>query len=105
MTLMDTMKNSENVLNNFSYSSLTSFHFVAKFCANLVINSSITDVKSDVYGLGAEANGRREEEAVADLFCYEVMRTFGDRLMRPSAKLLFMEKVALICQKEFLCSE
>jgi hypothetical protein len=37
-----------------------------------------------------------EEEAVADLFCYEAMRTFGDRLMRPSAKLTLMEKLAQI---------
>lgn len=105
MILIDKMKNSESILNNFTYSPLTSFHFVAKFCANLVINSSFTDSKADVYGLGAEANQRREEEAVADLFCYEVMRTFGDRLMRPSAKQFFMEKLAYIAQKEFLCSD
>lgn len=43
LMLLEKMKNSENIINNFSYSSLCSFHFVAKFCANLVINSSITD--------------------------------------------------------------
>jgi hypothetical protein len=58
---------------------------VAKFCANLVINSSITDTKLDIYG-GSENMSRKEEEAVADLFCYEAMRTYGDRLMRPSSK-------------------
>lgn len=86
MMLLDKMNNSELLINSFSYSSLTSFQYVAKFCANLVLNTAITDSKVDVYGLGAEANSRREEEALADLFCYEIMRTYGDRLMRPSAK-------------------
>lgn len=105
MMLIDKMKQSENIINTFSYSKLTSFHYVAKFCSNLVLNCSITDNKADVYGLGAEANQRKEEEAVADLFCYEVLRTFGDRLMRPSAKQFFMEKLSYIAQKEFLCED
>jgi hypothetical protein len=105
MMVIEKMKASENVINNFSYSPLGSFHFIAKFCANLVINSSITDAKVDIYGSGSESVSRREEQAVADLFCYEIMRTIGDRLMRPSTKQFFMEKLALIAQKEFLCPE
>jgi hypothetical protein len=105
MLLIETMRNHENVLNNSSFSALTSFHFVAKFCANLVNNTSMTEMKADVYGLGTEANQRREEEAVADLFLYEVMRTFGDRVMRPAAKKLLLEKLSYLAQKEFLCPE
>ena len=58
-----------------------------------------------MYGLSAEANSKSEEDAVAELFCYEAMRTFGDRMMRPQVKMAFMEKLAYIAQKEFLASE
>ena len=105
MILVETMQKNENVLNNSSFSALTSFHFVAKFCANLVNSTSMTEMKSDVYGLGSEANLRKEEEAVADLFLYEAMRTFGDRVMRPTAKKLLLEKLSHLAQKEFLCPE
>ena len=84
LTMLDKISNSEG-LNNYTFAPLTSFHFVAKFCANLVLNTSNTDNKEDVYGVGADSKGRLEEEAVADLFCYEFMRTFGDRLMRPAS--------------------
>ena len=50
MILVETMQKNENVLNNSSFSTLTSFHFVAKFCANLVNNTSMTEMKSDVHG-------------------------------------------------------
>jgi len=98
------MKKAQNVVDNFSFTSLTSFHFLVKFCANLVSNTSLIDKKQDVFGLGYESQ-RREEESVADLFCYEVMRTYGDRIMRPATRLMLMEKLAFIVQKEFLCSE
>lgn len=84
LVMLDKMSNAEG-LNNFTFSPITSFHFVAKFCANLVINSSFTDSKADVFGLGTASKDRPEEEAVADLFCYEFMRTFGDRLLRPAS--------------------
>lgn len=42
---------------------------------------------------------------MAEMFAYEAMRTFGDRIMRPSARALFSEKLAQVLQKEFLCSE
>lgn len=105
MALIDKMRENENIVNQFSFQSLTSFQFVARFCANLVANTSLTDAKVDVYGIGAEGSLRKEEEAVADLFCHEIIRTFGDRLMRPTAKQFLLDKLALIVQREFLCEE
>ena len=61
--------------------------------------------KADVYGLGYEYQARREEDAVAEMFAYEASRTFGDRIMRPSARVAFNEKLSYVCQKEFLCGE
>jgi hypothetical protein len=42
---------------------------------------------------------------VAEMFAYEASRTFGDRIMRPSARVAFNEKLSYVCQKEFLCGE
>lgn len=39
---------------------------------------------------------KREEDAVAEIFAYEAMRTFGDRIMRPSARGLFAEQLAVV---------
>ena len=78
---------------------------MAKFCQNIVFNSINTDV-TDVYGeTNANASKRREEDAIADIFCYEAMRTFGDRIMRPGFRTEFMTKLSEICQKEFLCDK
>jgi len=89
------MKKADNVIANFTLTSLTSFHFLVRFCANLVSNTSLIDKKQDIFGLGYESQ-RSEEEAAADLFCYEVMRTYGDRIMRPSTRTMLMEKLASI---------
>lgn len=105
MMLLEKMKQSENIVDCFGFSTLLSFHYVAKFCSNLVLNCSLTDAKVDVYGQTAEGIARKEEEAVADLFCHEVQRTYGDRMMRPTAKQFINEKLAHICQKEFLCDD
>jgi len=45
MTLLEKMKKAENLVDNFSFTSLTSFHFLVKFCANLVANTSLVDKK------------------------------------------------------------
>jgi len=63
----------------------------------------ISDTKREVFGNDAES--RREEDAIAEIFCYEVMRTFGDRIMRPSARVVFLEKLSQVCQREFLCDK
>ena len=55
LALLEKMKKAENTVDNFSFTSLTSFHFVVKFCANLVTNTSLIDNKNDVFGLGYEA--------------------------------------------------
>ena len=105
LTLLDKMEGMATQVNSFSYSNLTGFQYVSLFCSSLVQHSSVTDSRQDVYGLSAEANAKTEEEAVADLFCYEAMRTFGDRMMRPQVKIALMEKLAYIAQKEFLAPE
>lgn len=77
---------------------------MAKFCANLVI-LSVNSEKDDVFMTQkGQENPRREEDAIAEVFCYEAMRTFGDRMMRPSSKTDFEKRLADICQREFLCN-
>ena len=39
------------------------------------------------------------------MFCYEAMRTFGDRIMRPASRVKFLTKLADICKREFLCGK
>jgi len=59
----------------------------------------LTDSRKEVFGEGS--TNRKEEEAMAEIFCYEAMRTFGDRIMRPKNRQKFLEILAEICHKEF----
>ena len=45
LTLLEKMKKAENVFDNFTFTSLTSFHFLVKFCQNLISNTSLVDKK------------------------------------------------------------
>lgn len=76
---------------------------MANFCYNVVV-SSVNTEKDDVFCTPkGQRSIRREEDALADIFCYEVMRSFGDRIMRPKARSDFISKLSDICLKEFLC--
>lgn len=101
VSLCDKMKRNDSFFNS-SFSKLIKFQYVAKFCQNIVQNSMHTEA-SDVFGNSDPK--RREEDAIADIFCYEAMRCFGDRIMRPGFRTEFLGKLAEICQKEFLCSK
>lgn len=91
---------------NFSHSSLSKIHrfqFVSNFCYSTVV-SSINTEKDDVFCTApGQRTTRREEDALADIFCYQAMRCFADRIMRPKARSDFTNKLADICQREFLC--
>lgn len=69
-----------------------------------MVTSTVNTEKDDVFNVpkGQRIN-RREEDALADIFCYEAMRCFGDRIMRPKPRSDFINKLVDICQKEFLC--
>jgi hypothetical protein len=97
------MKRNDSFFNS-SFSKLIKFQYVAKFCQNIVFNSQNTDA-SEVLGIEPGMSKWREEDAIADIFCYEAMRCFGDRIMRPSFRTEFMGKLSEICQKEFLCDK
>jgi hypothetical protein len=99
MSLVMKLKNNADKF--FSHSSLQKLHrfqFISKFTSNLVIHSVLTDSRKEVFGAGTD---KKEEEAMAEIFCYEAMRTFGDRIMRPKNKTKFNEILAEICHKEF----
>ena len=93
------LKNNEQEFGGSSLQKLHRFQFIAKFTSNLVIATGLTDNRNDVFG--ERAKGRKEEEAMAEIFCYEAMRTFGDRIMRPKARVNFIQKLDEICKKEF----
>ena len=103
VNLAQKMKYNEVSFSNSSLSRLHKFQYIAKFCAN-VVHSSLNTEKDDVFNTG-QLSERREEDAVADIFCYEAMRTFGDRIMRPQTRVAFQTKLAEIAQREFLCSK
>lgn len=66
--------------------------------------SSINSEKEDVFCIpDGQRSNVREENALADIFCYHAMRCFGDRIMRPKARSDFTSKLADICAREFLC--
>ena len=101
--LLKQMKRNEGAFATSSLSKLHRFQYIAKFCSN-VVTSSVNTEKEDVFCYPpGQASSRREEDALADIFCYEAMRCFGDRIMRPKPRSDFIAKLADICQKEFLC--
>lgn len=105
-TLLKAIKKSDATFSHSSLSSIHKFQYIANFCSN-VVNSTVSTEKDDVFNV-PETTGRRrvkqrEEDALADIFCYEAMRCFGDRIMRPNPRTTFIKKLVDICQKEFLC--
>jgi hypothetical protein len=109
VSLAEKMRRNETMFGYSHYSKLHKFHFISNFCSNLVTTSVNTE-KDDVFNRRNESyelmrSDRREEDALADLFCYEAMRTFGDRIMRPSTRNDFMTKLSDICIREFLCNK
>jgi hypothetical protein len=96
ISLCEKMKRNDSFFNS-SLSKLVKFQYVAKFCQNIVFNSMNTDA-SEVLGVEPGIHSkRREEDAIADIFCYEAMRCFGDRIMRPSFRTEFLGKLSEIC--------
>jgi len=96
INLLEKIKQNKQIFNASSFSKLYKFHFLAKFCSNLVFNTINTETKSAIFGLGYEFNQKRDEDAVAEMFIYEAMRTFGDRMLRPSARNLFLEQLSKV---------
>jgi len=65
-----------NDFNRSSFLELTNFHFVAKFCQHLTNFTFLSDVWAELV-----PKNRREEDAVAEMVSYEIMRTFSDRIL------------------------
>lgn len=91
------MKKNDAAFSHSSLSSIHKFQYIAKFCSN-VVTSTVNTEKDDVFCVPAGQKSRqREEDALADIFCYEAMRCFGDRIMRPKPRSDFIAKLADIC--------
>jgi hypothetical protein len=75
--LLERVKRSEPMQNS-SFSSLSCFDFLSRFCTSLVQNTVISDDHIDI-GL----KGQREEDAIANIVLYEVFRNYSDRIMKP----------------------
>ena len=87
VNLAHKMKSNHQVFSNSSLQQLHKFALIAKFCKNIVYSSYCTNT-ADVLNLENPKDGR-DEDALADIFCYEAMRTFGDRIMRPKNRVEF----------------
>lgn len=91
------MKKNEAAFSHSSLSKIHKFQFISKFCTN-VVSSTLNTEKEDVFNVPIGSKTRqREEDALADIFCYEAMRCFGDRIMRPKPRSDFINKLADIC--------
>jgi len=83
-------------MNNSTFSPLFSFDILAKFCSSLVINTVISDDPTEI-GL----KGQREEDAIANVVLYEVLRNYADRIYKPKDRLMFIQKAVDIFRHEF----
>ena len=91
--LLKQMKRNESAFSHSSLSKLHKFQYIAKFCTNVVCSTLNTE-KDDVFNTPAgQRTKSREEDALADIFCYEAMRCFGDRIMRPKPRTDFIAKL------------
>lgn len=75
--LLDKVKRSEQMQNS-SFSNLCQFDLLAKFCSSLVTNTVISDDPKEVGLVGA-----REEDTMANMVIYEVLRNYADRIYKP----------------------
>ena len=66
-------------MKNSSFSHLFSFDILAKFCSSLVLNTVISDDAKEV-----GVKGQREEDTVANMVLYEVLRNYADRIYKPA---------------------
>jgi len=95
MTLFDKMKRT-NDFHRSSFLPLTNFHFVAKFCQNLANFTFLSDVWAELV-----PKHRREEDAVAEMISYEIMRTFSDRILSPNQRKGFLTILKESVKQEF----
>ncbi len=72
---------------------LTNFHIFSRFCANLANYTLISDEPSEVV-----VKGFREEDAAANMMMFEIIRSFGDRIMLPNHRNAFMQRVLDSCK-------
>ena len=87
VNLAHKMQYHQETFSNSSLQKLHKFALIAKFCKNIVYTTFCTNT-TDVLNLTNAKDGR-DEDALADIFCYEAMRTFGDRIMRPKNRVEF----------------
>lgn len=83
-------------MKNSSFSHLNSFDILAKFCASLVMNTVISD---DAREIGVK--GQSEEDVMANLVLYEVLRNYADRIYKPEDRRLFVKSAVEIFKHEF----
>jgi hypothetical protein len=99
MSLLEKVRRSDS-MHNSSFTPLFSFDILAKFCSSLVLNTVISD---DAKEIGSK--GQREEDAVANLVLYEVLRNYADRIYKPQDRIGFIEAAIKIFRNEFQMKE
>ena len=95
LRLLEATKRSDSMQNS-SFSKLCSFDILAKFAASLVMNTVISD---DAAEIGVKGQG--EEDVMANLVLYEVLRNYADRIYKPADRRLFVETAVGIFETEF----
>jgi hypothetical protein len=69
-----------------SYQRLTAFPFFQRFCTNLIAYTLTLDDQRDL------APGQKEEDAIAQVMSYEMMRMYGDRIMKAPLRVQMLQK-------------
>lgn len=100
ISLLEKVKRSDQ-LGNSSFSPLYSFDILAKFCSSLVINTIISDDPWEISG----GKQQREEDSMANVVIYEVLRNYADRIYKPQDRMVFITKAAEIFRHEFQMKE
>ena len=83
-------------LHHASYQRLTSFAFFQRFCGNLIAYTLTIDDQRDL------APGQKEEDAIAQLISYEMMRVYGDRVMKGPLRVQMIQKWCESFKQEFV---
>ena len=67
-------------MGNSSFSPLFSFDILSKFCSSLVLNTIISDDAWEISG----GKQQKEEDSMAHIVLYEVLRNYADRIYKPT---------------------
>ena len=97
--VLDKLKKTES-LHRYQIHKLFNFHNISALCHNLTQFTLLTEAFEDKPDplfkkpvKKTDKKERREEDLMAEIFCYEVQRRFTDRILMPKDRLEVLNKI------------